>query len=41
MLLLKGQRTIESPFRFVGADDEAGPNYSGQPAVNSHYVFDD
>jgi len=22
----------------LGADDQAGPNYSGQPAVNSHYA---
>lgn len=24
-------------FLYVGADDEAGPNYTGQPAVNSWY----
>jgi SAM-dependent methyltransferase len=23
--------------RYQGADDQAGPNYTGQPAVNSHY----
>jgi len=30
----------ESPIpklQFVGANDQAGPNYTGQPAVNSHY----
>ena len=27
------------PFDFIGADDQAGPNYTGQPAVNSHYRF--
>ena len=25
------------PFEFIGADDQAGPNYTGQPAVNSYY----
>ena len=25
------------PFDFIGADEDAGPNYTGQPAVNSHY----
>lgn len=25
------------PFSYLGADDTAGPNYTGQPAVNSHY----
>lgn len=29
--------TICFPFEFVGADDQAGPNYTGQPAVNSIY----
>ncbi|WP_232837190.1 hypothetical protein [Lentzea terrae] len=23
------------PFRYLGADDAAGPNYTGQPAVRS------
>jgi len=27
----------ESPFRFLGADDTTGPNYTGQPVVNSYY----
>ena len=31
--------TASPPFDFVGADDQAGPNYTGQPAVNSHYRF--
>jgi hypothetical protein len=25
------------PFRYLGADDRAGPNYTGQPAVSSTY----
>jgi SAM-dependent methyltransferase len=27
-------------FRYLGADDRAGPNYTGQPAVNSYYAVD-
>ena len=26
------------PFAYLGATDDAGPNYTGQPAVNSHYA---
>jgi hypothetical protein len=33
----RGQRRIEFPFRYVGADDQAGPNFSRQPAVDSYY----
>jgi len=34
----RGDRTIESfGFKYCGADDQAGPNYTGQPAVNSYY----
>jgi SAM-dependent methyltransferase len=25
------------PFTYLGADDQAGPNYTGQPAVHSYY----
>ncbi len=25
------------PFRYLGADDQVGPNYTGQPAVDSFY----
>lgn len=32
-----GMRECELPFRYLGADDDAGPNYTGQPAVNSYY----
>lgn len=32
-----GRRRVRLPFRYLGADDQAGPNYTGQPAVNSHY----
>ncbi|MFG2120885.1 class I SAM-dependent methyltransferase [Streptomyces sp. NPDC048710] len=36
-LTLDGARDIRLPFRYVGADPSAGPNYTGQPAVGSHY----
>jgi hypothetical protein len=26
------------PFTYLGANSEAGPNYTGQPAVHSHYT---
>jgi SAM-dependent methyltransferase len=32
-----GFRRIAFPFHYVGADDEAGPNCTRQPAVDSHY----
>jgi len=30
-------RRLSLPFAYVGADDEAGPNYTKQPVVNSYY----
>jgi trans-aconitate methyltransferase len=33
----KGRLEIALPYRYLGADDRAGPNYTGQPAVTSHY----
>ena len=30
-------RSLELPFRYLGADDQAGPNYTKQPAVDSYY----
>ncbi|GAA0389991.1 methyltransferase [Acrocarpospora corrugata] len=35
----EGARTIELPYAYAGSDDQAGPNYTGQPAVNSHYDY--
>jgi SAM-dependent methyltransferase len=32
-----GQADVRLPFHYLGADDRAGPNYTGQPAVHSHY----
>ncbi|MFC0437503.1 trans-aconitate 2-methyltransferase [Kutzneria buriramensis] len=34
----RGRRAVRLPFRYRGADDRAGPNYTGQSAVNSYYV---
>lgn len=28
---------VQLPFRYCGADDQAGPNYTKQPAVDSYY----
>jgi SAM-dependent methyltransferase len=32
-----GKKEVTLPFRYLGADDRAGPNCTGQPAVNSYY----
>jgi hypothetical protein len=32
-----GRKQVSLPYRSIGADDTAGPNYTGQPAVNSYY----
>ncbi|WP_433795901.1 class I SAM-dependent methyltransferase [Actinoplanes sp. CA-252034] len=32
-----GPRVLDLPYRYLGADDRAGPNYTGQPAVTSYY----
>ncbi|MBO3743174.1 class I SAM-dependent methyltransferase [Actinoplanes flavus] len=32
-----GPRELALPYAYLGADDHAGPNYTGQPAVHSHY----
>ncbi|MEU7739998.1 hypothetical protein [Nonomuraea sp. NPDC049158] len=34
-----GRRLIDLPYRYRGSDDQAGPNYTGQPAVNSYYEY--
>ncbi|MGN9838858.1 class I SAM-dependent methyltransferase [Nonomuraea sp. H19] len=33
-----GRGRIDLPYRYLGADDQAGPNYTGQPAVDSYYA---
>jgi SAM-dependent methyltransferase len=33
----RGRKQVSLPYRYLGADDTAGPNYTWQPAVDSHY----
>ena len=37
VLICRGRKALDLPYLYIGADDTAGPNYTGQPAVNSHY----
>jgi len=37
-LTCTGRRTVSVPFSYLGADDRAGPGYTGQPGVRSHYT---
>jgi SAM-dependent methyltransferase len=32
-----GPVVLDLPYAYLGADDRAGPNYTGQPAVRSYY----
>jgi SAM-dependent methyltransferase len=32
-----GRLDVALPYHYLGADDRTGPNYTGQPAVTSHY----
>jgi SAM-dependent methyltransferase len=34
-----GRVELKLPFQFLGADDEPGPNYTGQAAVDSYYGY--
>jgi SAM-dependent methyltransferase len=38
LLRCEGKRCIAFPFTYAGADDTAGPNFTGQPAVDSYYA---
>jgi SAM-dependent methyltransferase len=35
-----GRRELRLPVRYLGADDQGGPNYTGQPSVTSYYTVD-
>jgi SAM-dependent methyltransferase len=35
-----GRREVRLPYAYLGADDSAGPGYTGQPAVISYYTED-
>ncbi|SEW39083.1 class I SAM-dependent methyltransferase [Chitinophaga arvensicola] len=34
-----GPQSLITGLQYLGADDQAGPNYTGQGAVNSYYTF--
>jgi len=37
LVTCEGRRDVKFPFHFLGGDDESGPNYTRQPAVDSYY----
>jgi SAM-dependent methyltransferase len=37
-LTCRGRRTVDFPYRYMGADDRSGPNYTRQHAVDSYYL---
>src|SRR5947209_4318775 len=37
LVVCRGRKVLDLPYRYLGADDRAGPNYTGQPAVDSYY----
>ena len=37
LVVCRGRRVVNLPYRYLGADDRAGPNYTGQPSVDSYY----
>lgn len=37
LLVCRGKRLISLHYRYLSGDDRAGPNYTGQPAVDSYY----
>jgi SAM-dependent methyltransferase len=38
LVTCRGRKAAVLPHRYLGADDRAGPNYTGQPAVDSYYL---
>ncbi len=37
LLTIQQPKNLDLPLIYLGADDQVGPNYTGQAAVNSHY----
>jgi SAM-dependent methyltransferase len=37
LVVCRGRKAVDLPCRYLGADNRAGPNYTGQPAVDSYY----
>ena len=35
-VMCRGRKVVDMSYRYLGADDRAGPNYTGQPAVDSY-----
>lgn len=40
LVVCRGRKAVDLPYRYLGADDRAGPNSTGQPAVDSYYEVD-
>src|SRR5262245_26064626 len=40
LLRCRGRKFAKLPLYYLGANDRAEPNYTGQPAVNSYYTTD-
>ncbi len=38
LLSCEGRRTLDAPYRYLGADGQAGANWTGQPSVASFYA---
>lgn len=38
VIVCKGPREVDFGLRYEGASDQAGPNYTGQEAVDSYYI---
>jgi SAM-dependent methyltransferase len=36
-VVCRGRKVVDLPYDYLGADDGAGPNYTGQAAVDSYY----
>jgi SAM-dependent methyltransferase len=41
LVKIRGQRRLDFPYRYLGADTNAGPNFTGQPAIDSYYARTD
>ena len=39
LVICRGRKVVSLPYQYLGADDRAGPNYTGQPAVDSYYEW--
>ena len=37
LIACRGRKTLRLPYRYLGADDRAGPNYTRESAVDSYY----